>query len=36
MLPDGRMFDAEGDLYDMRWLHTETYGMSGIIPQRYG
>lgn len=36
MLPDGRMFDAEGDLYGIRWLQTETCGMGGIIPQRYG
>ena len=35
-LPDGRVFDAEGDLYGARWLQTDTYGMSGIIPQRYG
>ena len=36
MLPDGRMFDAEGDLYRARWLQTNTHGMSGIIPQRFG
>jgi len=35
-LPDGRIFDAEGDLYGARWLQTEIHGMSGIIPQRYG
>ena len=35
-LPDDRMFDAEGDLYGARWLQTDTYGTSGIIPQRYG
>jgi choline-sulfatase len=35
-LSDGRIFDAEGDLYGARWLQTDTYGMSGIIPQRYG
>ena len=36
LLPDGRMFDAEGDLYAARWLETNTFGTSGIIPQRYG
>ena len=35
-LPDGRVFDAEGDLYGARWFQTDTYGMSGIIPWRYG
>ena len=35
-LPDGRMFDAEGDLYGARWLQCDTKGTSGIIPQRYG
>ena len=35
-LPDGRIFDAEGDLYGARWLQCDTYGKSGIIPQRYG
>jgi choline-sulfatase len=35
-LADGRIFDAEGDLYGARWLPTDTHGMSGIIPQRYG
>ena len=36
LLPDGRMFDAEGDLYAARWLQTHTFGTSGIIPQRFG
>lgn len=35
-LPDGRIFDAEGDLYGARWLATDNHGMGGIIPQRYG
>lgn len=35
-LSDGRLFDAEGDLYGARWLQTETRGMSGHIPQRWG
>ena len=34
-LPDGRVFDAETSLYDARWLQTDTFGMSGIIPQMY-
>ena len=34
-LDDGRVFDAEAGLYAARWLQTETYGMSGIIPQRF-
>ena len=34
-LPDGREFDAERSLYDARWLQTDTYGLSGIIPQMY-
>lgn len=32
-LEDGRVFDAEQALYEARWLQTDTYGMSGIIPQ---
>jgi hypothetical protein len=35
-LPDGRVFDAEAELYGARWLQSDTFGMSGIIPQRFG
>ncbi len=35
-LADGRVFDAEGDLYAARWLKIDTYGTSGFIPQRHG
>jgi len=34
-LEDGRVFDAETSLYDARWLRTDTFGMSGIIPQMF-
>ena len=35
MLPDGRVFDAEGELYGARWLYIPpTTG--GIIPQEFG
>jgi choline-sulfatase len=36
MLPDGRIFDAEESLYNARWLKTDLYGASGIIPQKFG
>jgi hypothetical protein len=35
LLEDGREFDAEESLYGARWLQTDTYGMSGIIPQMW-
>jgi choline-sulfatase len=36
MLPDGRIFDAEGDLYGARWLHLPPSPGGGIIPQQFG
>ena len=36
MLPDGRVFDAEGDLYAARWLHLPPSPGGGIIPQQFG
>ena len=36
MLPDGRIFDAEGDLYGARWLFIPPGSTGGIIPQRFG
>ena len=36
MLPDGRVFDAEGDLYGARWLHVPPSPGGGIIPQEFG
>jgi len=35
-LSDGRMFDAEGDLYDARWLYQPPLSGGGIIPQQFG
>jgi choline-sulfatase len=35
-LSDGRMFDAEGDLYDARWLYLPPLSGGGIIPQQFG
>ena len=36
MLPDGRVFDAEGDLYGARWLYLPPSPGGGIIPQQFG
>ena len=36
MLPDGRVFDAEGGLYGARWLHVPELQGGGIIPQQFG
>lgn len=36
MLPDGRLFDAEGALYDARWLPIPDGADAGIIPQQFG
>ena len=35
-LPDGRTFDAEGALYEQRWLQIPPHMTGGIIPQSYG
>ena len=35
-LPDGRMFDAESDLYGARWLCLPPLPAGGIIPQQLG
>lgn len=34
-LSDGRIFDAEKSLYDVRWLKTTTENTAGFIPQRF-
>jgi len=36
VLADGRMFDAEGDLYGARWLQIPPAATGGIIPQMPG
>ena len=36
LLPDGRMFDAESELYGARWLHVPPNLNGGIIPQQFG
>ena len=37
MLPDGRMFDAERELYDSRWqVLPPVPDGGGIIPQMFG
>ena len=36
MLADGRVFDAEGDLYGARWLYAPPLEGGGIIPQQFG
>ncbi len=36
MLPDGRIFDAEGALYEARWLAVPDDHTGGIIPQQFG
>jgi choline-sulfatase len=36
MLSDGRVFDAEGDLYAARWLYIPPQSDGGIIPQQFG
>lgn len=36
VLKDGRMFDAEGDLYSARWLYITPEATGGIIPQQFG
>ena len=36
MLADGRVFDAETQLYDARWLYIPPESTGGIIPQMYG
>jgi hypothetical protein len=38
MLPDGRIFDAEKELYDARWISfdPEDARGGGIIPQMFG
>ena len=36
MLKDGRVFDAEGDLYGARWLYIPPEATGGIIPQQFG
>lgn len=36
MLRDGRIFDAEKELYDARWLRLPDDQSGGIIPQRFG
>ena len=33
---DGRMFDAETELYNARWLHIPDEANGGIIPQMFG
>ena len=35
MLPDGRVFDAEAELYAARWLAVPCV-TGGIIPQQFG
>ncbi len=35
-LPDGRIFDAEKELYDARWLPIQPGSNGGIIPQQFG
>ena len=35
-LPDGRIFDAEGSLYEARWLAIPGGTTGGIIPQMFG
>lgn len=35
MLKDGRIFNAEESMYNVRWLKTENLSFSGHIPQRY-
>jgi hypothetical protein len=36
MLPDGRIFDAEAELYAARWLYIPPQSDGGIIPQQFG
>ena len=36
MLPDGRIFDAERELYNARWLYIPEEATGGIIPQMFG
>ena len=36
MLPDGRIFDAEKELYEARWVRLPDDQSGGIIPQRFG
>ena len=36
MLKDGRVFDAEKELYDARWLYIPPEATGGIIPQQFG
>jgi choline-sulfatase len=36
MFPDGRVFDAEKELYDARWLRLPDERTGSIIPQRFG
>lgn len=36
MLPDGRVFDAEGSMYAARWLMVPEGAVGGIIPQQFG
>ncbi len=36
MLSDGRVFDAEGDLYGARWLPYPDLKGGGVIPQQFG
>jgi len=36
MLADGRVFDAEGELYAARWLYLPPEATGGIIPQQLG
>ncbi|MCY4377926.1 MAG: sulfatase-like hydrolase/transferase [Spirochaetaceae bacterium] len=36
MLGDGRVFDAEGDLYGARWLPYPDLKGGGVIPQQFG
>lgn len=36
MLPDGRVFDAESDLYGARWLDMPEHDGGGSIPQQFG
>ena len=36
MLSDGRVFDAEGDLYGARWLTYPDLKGGGVIPQQFG
>ena len=35
-LSDGREFDAEGGLYDARWLYVPPLPGGGLIPQQFG